>query len=382
MGENEREDKYIRDPAEREAMLGLWAVPGLGPVTIDHIAALTAHAGSVSALLDEPVKNWAPCVPRMRPYPREFLECVDTLRNLAARVRECAARSRQQIAFPGDPNYPERLLELRDYPRVLFHVGEMGLPRKRVAIVGSRDTDPAVRSFATRLAHDLADAGIGIVSGAARGIDECAHTGALGAKGETWAFIASSIDQMDAGARTICRAAVRGGGMVLTEYPPNTRSQRESFPRRNRLISGVADLVVAIRAGRQSGTLHTMRAAVEQGRPLRVVPSAPWQEGNEAGNDYLATGLARACNSASDVLEALGVVPGNAPKPRVGVRLDELQLSRPARVAFRALKRRRQMFEEILDNSKLDVSELLSALTELELAGLAVQHPGKIYERV
>lgn len=376
MGETTR----IIHPDEREASLGLWAVPGLGTITIEALE--TSVGGDLARLVDEPVKEWASLVKCRGEAPRDFLNCVTTLRELAGLVRQRAEEKSMKIAFPGDPNYPEALLDLRAPPRVLFHYGEMSAPRRRAGIVGSRRTERAVLDFARELTEGLARAGVGVISGAAIGVDTAGHEGALRGGGETWAFLASSLDEMDSTQKPICRQILRAGGMVFTEYPPHTRAQKESFPRRNRLVSGAADVVISVRAAAKSGTRHTILHAVEQGRTLMVVPGDPWSGANDAGNQALADGSAIACCGFEDVLRALHIPPERVTPAKVGVSLEQLKLSGQARKALLALTRKRRVFDDILEASRLDASELVSALTELELNGLAIQHPGKVYERV
>jgi DNA processing protein len=370
----------ISDVAEREAMLGLWALPGVGPVALDNIA--QAVGGTLSSVADVPVSEWLHQV-NLPDVPREWLSSVTTLRELAGLVRDRAGEAGMQIHFAGDEGYPRKLLEISDPPPLLFSKGRIGKERRCVAVVGSRHPDHGVEPKVAALVSGLARAGLCIVSGAAIGLDRTAHLATLEAGGETWGFIASGLDEIDPAQRLLAHAILDGGGRILSEYPPTVRAKKEYFPRRNRLISGSAEAVIILRAGLQSGSMHTARHAVAQGRMLFALPGDAWNDRAAGCLQLLRTGAARLCVAASDVLGALGVaVERQAPPPPAGRTLGELPLSDAARRAFDALNSGPRMLEEVQEVSRLDTAELVSALTELELSGLAVQHPGRVYEKV
>lgn len=367
----------ITDPIEREAILGLWAIPGIGAVSLREVE---KAVGGFRAIADVPVRDWLDKAP-LRDVPREWLRSADTLLKLAQMVRDCV-QGHERIAFPGEAAYPAPLLDIEDPPAVLFYVGEPGAPRKRVAVVGSRNAGPDIRELSRDLAAGLASYGVGVISGAARGVDSWSHEGALKGKGETWAFVASSLNQLDPKQRVICRQIRDGGGMIFSEYPPGTRAQKEYFPRRNRLISGSADAVIIVRAAEASGSLYTAEHALKQGRPLFAVPADASCVEARGGNLLLRRGQARAVQTAEDVAAQLELKPlRRAEAPPPGRPLSRLGLSDPALKAYSALNGKPQVFEKVLGTVRMDPAVLTSALCELELEGLVVQHPGKRYER-
>ena len=185
-----------------------------------------------------------------------------------------------------------------------------------LAVVGSRRPEPAVLLNTRRFVAQVARGGAGIVSGAAVGVDQAAHFGALDASMPTWAFVGSALDELDPAQARLLPALLDGGGMVYTELPPGVRASRQSFPRRNRLISAAADAVIVLRAAFRSGSLHTAVAAVAQGRPVLAWPgewNAPLAEGC---NRLLRGGHARLCLEPGDAWRALGLPGTMEGRPR------------------------------------------------------------------
>ncbi|MGA9525446.1 MAG: DNA-processing protein DprA [Myxococcaceae bacterium] len=370
---NERDEQR-----EREAVLGLWAIPGMGVV---HLADLRQRAGgALGCLLDLPPGEWTSLLP-VGLVPN--LWGIPSLRELAAGVRHAAERAGIQIAFHDEEAYPELLIDLKDPPPVLFHFGPLGVKRRRVAMVGTRHPEGGFAPIARRLAYEVAEAGVGVVSGAALGIDTECHDGALAAGGETWAFVASGLDELDAHQAKMSRKILEGGGRVFTEYPPKVRAEKPHFPRRNRLIAGAADATLVLRAPRESGSLYTAGVARLLRRPLLALPGEITRDKAAGSNQLIHEGHARLCRGTFDVLEAVGIAVERTSRQKVAGRsLDELELSASAKKVYGALIQAPQVLEEVLDATGMDPAELSSALCELELEGMAVQHPGRLYEKV
>jgi DNA processing protein len=363
---------------EHRASLALWTVPGLGPRTLDAVRAFAD--GALSRLMAVPVRDWVSDVPVPSPV-RQRLATVASLDALASRAEEACARADVQVAFAGTPAYPARLQGLRDAPPLLFHRGRPGPPRRRLAMVGSRHPDQGFLPFARGFARKVAEAGVGVVSGAAEGVDRACHWGALDVGAETWAFLGSALDALDAAQARLLPHFLERGGVFFSELPPGVRASTTTFPRRNRLIAGASDAVLVMRAGEGSGSLHTAEAALIQGRPLFALPGDVWQPAAAGCNALLADGRARACTSAESICAVVGVHPVRAvPAGRDAGWWEALSVE--ARGAYGLLDRVPRSFDEVLAGSPLSPGALTSALVELELSGLVVQHPGKRYEKV
>ncbi len=375
-------DWHISDPVERDVALGLWTVEGLGPVTLTLIRERIG-GGSLAGLLKVLPAEWADAS-GLKGWPLKQLLTMDPPGEVAERVREVVAEEGICLSWRGDEDYPELLLQIPDPPPVLFRLGKVGVRRRRVAMVGSRAPEGGFLTWAGRLARDVAASGVGIVSGGAIGVDRACHYGALAAGGETWAFLGSGLDQVDPAQLRVSNDILRGGGCIFSELPPRKRASKDTFPRRNRLISGASDAVVILRGTEKSGTRHTAEKAELQGRPVYAVPGDPWNEMAQLPLRLLREGKAKVCARAEDLFEAVGWKPDRVSlQLPPGRSLAELGLSEEAHTVLGALSPGRpRVLEAVAEASGMEVVPALCALGELESVGLLVQHPGRMYERV
>ena len=288
-----------------------------------------------------------------------------------------------------DPAYPEALRALDDAPLVLVVRGDPAqLSRPAVAIVGARAATRAARSFARRLAYDLARAGLTIVSGLARGIDAEAHRGALEAGGSTIGVLACGIDRIYPPEHRGLAEEILRAGAIVSELPLGALPRPLHFPLRNRIISGLSRAVVVVEARRRSGSLITVRHALAQGREVFVVPGAV--EGPfAAGTNQLLREGARAIQSARDLLDDLGIEVGSIPDApcqsgRTGRAAAAQRIAGPAmplaeRIA-ELLADGPRTADDLLLEAGLDAGGLATALLELELAGrVAEERDGRLH---
>ena len=274
-------------------------------------------------------------------------------------------------------DYPERLATLSDAPPVLLVLGCVAaLDAPAVAIVGARAATRAARSQARRLGRELAAQGITIVSGLARGIDAEAHRGAIEAGGRTVAVLACGLDLTypPEHRELACEIAIEGA--VVSEVPLGTSPRRELFPLRNRIISGLSLGIIVVEARRRSGSLITVRHALNQGREVWVVPGASDGPFAEGSNQLLREG-ARAIRNAADVVEDLGAAvrdlrrgeaivtspSGSANSPRSSIEQKILAV-----LSTGAATR-----DDLLARVELDPGSLAKALLELELEGRIIE---------
>ncbi|WP_434380689.1 DNA-processing protein DprA [Melittangium boletus] len=362
--------------AEQRALLALWTVPGLGPRTLAQLRAFSR--GGLARLAEAPVRDWVSEAPLPPPVRRRLAEAT-TLEPLAAHALERCVRAGMGVAFQGERAYPARLAEAPDAPPLLFFMGHVGPPRRRVAMVGSRHPDQGFLPFARTFARQVAEGGVGVVSGAAAGVDRACHWGAMDAGGETWAFLGSALDALDPAQAKLWPHVLARGGVFFSELPPGVRASTTTFPRRNRLIAGASDAILVLRAGVGSGSLYTAEAGRASGRPVLALPGDVMNEGAAGCNALIRDGHARACLGVEEVWRTVGVDPQRAVPPGEGSWED---LSGEARGAYEVLKRVPRSFDEVLADSRLSPAALTSALVELELSGFIVQHPGRLFERV
>jgi DNA processing protein len=232
-------------------------------------------------------------------------------------TRQWAATSRHgyEVLAPTSPDWPTAFADDPEPPGVLFAHGDLTVvERPCVAVVGTRRCTHAGRQVARDLGHDLAAAGVCVVSGLALGIDGAAHGGALSARGAPpAAVVATGLDVVYPRRHLDLWRAVAAAGVVLSEAPPGTTPERWRFPARNRLIAGLARVVVVVESREAGGSLHTVEAALERDRTVMAVPGSVRSPASAGTNALLAAGCAP-CRDAGDALVALGL-EGRSPVP-------------------------------------------------------------------
>jgi DNA processing protein len=276
-------------PAERRARLRLARAEGIGAITARMLVARHGSARAAIAALPRVTRGRTITVPD----------------EAAAAAEEAAlARLGARLIVLDDPGYPPALAVLEDAPLALAVLGDAAhLACRSVAIVGARNASAGGRVLAERLARDLAEAGIVVVSGLARGIDAAAHQGALAA-GVTVAAVATGLDRPYPPEHAALQARIAGRGAVVAEAPLGTAALPRLFPRRNRIIAGLALGVVVVEAAPKSGSLITARLALEAGRELFAVPGSPLDPRARGTNDLIRQG-AHLVEGADDILAHL-----------------------------------------------------------------------------
>jgi DNA processing protein len=365
--------------AERRATAALWSIQGVGPITL---AEVRNRVGPVGEILEQPVASWAPQIP-FRGDTLAYVMAVGSLARAADRLEKRCRAMGARILFYGDPGFPSRIdPKMPSAPALLFAFGPgtNAPPRRRLAIVGTRRISSDLLGRVVQVAGEAADFGLGIVSGAAEGVDQAAHRGALDAKGETWAFLGCGLDEIDFGQREITRRILGQGGTVFSEFPPGFRSNKNSFKIRNRLISGSSDAVLVFRAPLESGALHTATYAKKQGRPVLATPGDPWCEVAAGSNKLLQQGDARPHFDLTDLVKAVGLE--GAVSTTRAVPLDPHLLTGLARQVLDQLRGGSADFEGLLNALPGPTSgELSAALVELEVFGAVVHKGGRRYEK-
>lgn len=356
----------------------MWSVRGVGPVTLREVR---MRLGPLEALFEQPVERWAPLVP-WRADAAEHIAGIGTLAQRAEQLEHTCARSEMELIFRGDPAWPSRLDSLRDAPPLLFvrGPGARAPVRRRLAIVGTRSVDLTSANRLCDIACEAAMAGLGIVSGAASGVDQAAHRGALAAEGETWAFMGSGLDEIDAPQQTISAQILAAGGTLFSQFPPGFRSNRSSFTLRNRLISGASDAVLVFRSKLKSGAHYTAQAALDQGRALLATPGEPWNIYAQGPNELIRSGRALPHLDLNDLLKAVGLT--GTISPQAPVEFDRTSLSPGAAAVLDVLETGSSDFEALMVTlSAMSSGQLAAALVELEVLGAVLHKGGKRYEK-
>ncbi len=295
-----------------------------------------------------------------------------------ALTRAWLADPTHEVIAWDDADYPQALLALGDAPPALFFVGRRALLNgPALAIVGSRNATPAGIANARAFAQALADAGLTIVSGLALGIDAAAHEGALEGAGSTLAIVGTGPDRVYPARNRALAHAIAARGALLSEFPPGTPARKEHFPRRNRLISGLASGVLVVEATLSSGSLITARLAGEQGREVFAIPGSIHSPFSRGCHRLIREG-AKLVETAQDVLDELRIdhnVPIVAKASRVA------GISADASAVLAALGFDPGDADTLVARTGLRAESLSRALVELELAGAVDALPGGRWQR-
>ena len=309
---------------------------------------------------------------------------------VAARVQEpvdpdALATTRAWLADPAheiiawdDADYPRALLELGFAPPALFYVGRRELlNRPALAVVGSRNATAQGAENARAFAQALAQAGLTIVSGLAVGVDAAAHAGALAGEGSTLAVVGTGLDRVyPASNRDLAhRIAERGG--LISEFPPGTPPREKNFPRRNRLISGLARGVLVVEAALSSGSLITALYAGDQGREVFAIPGSIHSPLSKGCHKLIRDG-AKLVETAQDILEELGMAV-----PAAGITKHTANPVPPNEdKVLAALGGDAADADTLVARTDLASEVVVAALTNLELAGQVAAIPGGMWQRL
>lgn len=357
--------------AEKVDWLRLIRSENVGPVTFFR---LIEHFGSATAALDA-----LPHLARRGGRAKAITVCPRAAAE--AEFERVAAIGARLIAW-GEPEYPPLLTHVEDAPPLLLALGHVHLLTKAaVAVVGARNASVAGCRFAGEIAADLGRGGLMVVSGMARGIDAAAHAGALDTG--TAAVLGGGIDVVYPRENAALYESIRERGVLVSETEPGTAPQPRHFPRRNRIISGIARGVVVIEATLRSGSLITARLAADQGREVFAIPGSPMDPRSRGANNLLRQG-AVLTESADDVLQ---VLRQSAQTPLMDRKGPEFQGKGTATADEREVDTARAgiavalgpvpvTVDEIVRNCQFSPAAAMAALLELELAGRLERHPG------
>ena len=362
------------DRRERAAYVALALTPGIGSKLPDILAACSTPLGAISA-------------------PSAFLGAAGFSKAAIAAITGASVEAGERVLraaaamgvlpiFPCDAAYPPLLVQIPDPPQLLFALGNIALAARRaVAVVGSRShTDYGLH--ACRAVVDAAvAAGAVVVSGMARGIDAHAHTRALDDGGDTIGILGNGIGVIYPAANRSLYERVARDGLLLTEMPPGERPKVYTFPHRNRLIAGLAQVTVVVEAAHTSGSLITAAAALDAGRDVLAVPG-PITEATSEGTNTLIRDGATPFITADDLwakLPGAPVVgalssPSSPPRRRIPDGLSEVE----RRIA-NTLLQGEQDIDLIARETDLDTGVVLCELLTLELRSVVESRPGRRY---
>jgi DNA processing protein len=372
------------DPEDYVGWLALALTPGLGARTAGK---LLREFGSPDAIFSASLTAL-----EAERLPAAVAQAIHSRRPLSDAAKELAQAQAAgcRLLTWDEPEYPSRLREIYDPPPLLYVKGNAGLLNRHIiSMVGARRPTPYGNQMAERLAKDLADRGLVIASGLARGIDASAHKGALrSANGATVGVVGCGIDVVYPKENKKIFQEIEQRGAIISEFPLGTFPAPQNFPIRNRIIAGMALGVVVVEGAQYSGSLITARLAMEFGREVFGVPGNATQPSSFGPNQLIKQG-AKLATGWEDVVEELPTpvraelmpVESASQEERAALVVEGLTpIERPL-YELLSLDEARHV-DDLVENSGLSSSEVLAALFDLELKGVVRQLPGKQFLKV
>ena len=281
-----------------------------------------------------------------------------------------------------DPQFPQALEHIDEAPAILFFQGDPLCLRKRMlSMVGSRAASYAGQKAARKVSADLSRQGVAIVSGLACGIDAASHQGCLDGESPTIAVTACGLDTVYPKSNIRLRNEIlERGGLLISEYAPGEKPAGWHFPFRNRIIAGLGRALILIEARIRSGSMTSVRHALDQGKDVFVYPGDPSSDQFEGNHQLLREG-ATYFTSAEDILDDLHWLDNPPPvRQNSDCSADTASLPPEQSAIIRALRPGTLSFEQLLDKTGLSPSALMSALTVLQISGRIESMPGKQYQ--
>jgi DNA processing protein len=362
---------------ERQAFLALNALPGLGPIGLNQL--LEGFDGDPRAALSADRRRLEAAL-GARPA------AVAAVRDWRAHfdpVREEAKMEKSAVSFltGGAAGYPPLLREISDPPVGLYRKGNYTFDNPCVAVVGSRRATPYGQAIAKRLGAELAQRGFCVVSGLARGIDTAAHEGALSAGGRTAAVLGTGIDVIYPPENLGLYRRIAETGAVLSEFPFGRAADRDSFPMRSRVVSGICEAVIVVESDMWGGAMTTAKFAGEQGRLIFAVPGRIDQSTSLGSNQLIKDG-ATLLTRVEDVLQEIQYLGGLRPAPIAGSKAAETQNdlgADEARVLYHLRGGVSQGPAELIAQTGLSAGAVDLALSHLETRGYVARRPDGSY---
>lgn len=349
--------------------VALSMIPDIGPVTIRRLISQFGRPDLVFSADEEELKIVDGVGEKRARSIKDFSKWDEI-----GKMLDKLDKEKVRVILYDDREYPSLLREIEDAPVILYVKGDIkDEDRFSVSIVGSRKTTPYGRSVAEKIAGELAESGFTIVSGMARGIDTIAHSSSLRAGGRTIAVMGSGIDSIYPPENKGLFEKITCSGYVVTEFPPGTPPNRENFPKRNRLISGLSLGVVVVEAMDGSGALITARAALEQNREVFAVPGNISSPNSKGTNELIKKG-AKLVQKSDDIIEELAPLLKGFIRQK---KKNNVELTEEEKEICNKLTSEPRHIDEIARGSDLPIQKVLSILLGLELKGVVSQSDGK-----
>src|SRR5690606_26251071 len=355
--------------------IALTKVSGVGPVIGRH---LISHFGGAETIFHASKRDFS----GIQGLNRRVIEGLSSTEVLKAAEKELQFIEKHDIKplFWGDDGYPKRLAECADAPLLLYYKGNADLNAPRmVSIVGTRNATPYGKSICADFVKAIQPYDVTVISGLAYGIDSHAHQHALNHEIPTVGVLGHGLDRIYPAANRDMAAKMLGCGGLLTEFPSGTKPDRQNFPMRNRIIAGLADVTIVVEAAAKGGALITAELANSYSRDVCAFPGSLNQEFSAGTNYLIKTHRAHLITEAKDLQYLMNWELMSKPNQSKQLQLP-VSLSAPQQRLYDAIHAAEQLsIDELAGKLKWPQSKLAVTLLELEMSGVIVALPGKVY---
>lgn len=356
-------------------LIALTKVAGLGDTRIKK---LVAYCGGAKAVFEQP-RSFLEKIPNVGPAISAAVRSSNVLNEAEYELTFAEKNQVKAISFLDD-DYPSRLKHCDDAPVVLYVKGNGNINCERsVAIVGTRNATRYGRDMTDKLVEELAKHKVTVVSGLAYGIDIAAHKAALRSDTPTIACLAHGLDRIYPQLHTNAANEILEKGALITDFPIGTKPDRENFPKRNRIVAGMADATIVVEASSKGGALITAELANGYNRDVFALPGRVGDEYSEGCNRLIMQLKAALITSGNDVLKAMnwdnGTQKGTpAPQRKLLITLTDEQEK-----VVSVLREQNHTIDRLTVLCGLPMSRVASVLLELEFEGIVSTLPGKVY---
>ncbi|MBE9045425.1 DNA-protecting protein DprA [Pleurocapsales cyanobacterium LEGE 10410] len=362
---------------DRAYWLAWSQIKGIGAISLKKIS---QHFGSLKEAWNAPAIAFA----EVEGLNNKFFTAIQQRKHHPEELLIQHSAQNPQFWTPADPAYPRLLLEIPSPPPLLYYLGQVEPAENQgikpmIAIVGTRNPTEYGKRWTKKITQALVSHGFGIVSGMAAGIDTVAHHSCLAANGRTIAVLGTGVDTVYPYSNRDLYQKLKTQGLIVSEYPAKTQPDRGHFPARNRIIAGLCRAVVIMEAPKRSGALITARFANDFGRDVYVLPGS-LDNVQSLGCLALLNSGAHVLLGIEHLLELLGTMPCLEHIPPAAESKPKVDLEPDLERIYSLISRESIPIDSIVEQTELNTSETLVALSQLELMDLIVQLPGMRYQ--
>lgn len=356
---------------EREALIALNMMEGMGPITVSALVTGLGSAAAVFSAAREDLMGSRGVGPRMAATILSQRDEIEWAREMQ-QAEEMGIR----IVTREDSEYPESLLAIHDPPLVLYIRGELqSRDAKSIAVVGTRRPTHYGKDVAARLSGQIAETGYTVVSGLAEGIDTIAHRQALVMRGRTIAVIGSGLKNLYPASNRQLAEDIIGSGAVISEFPLDRKPDKTTFPIRNRIVTGLSTGVLVVEAGFKSGAMITARLGLEQGRHIFAVPGRIDSAASSGTNTLIKQG-AKLVDSIGDIMEEYDLL--FSMKPDTAAKRPTIPMTDEERAVVSLLEQGEVTVDSLIRDTGMPAGAMSSLLVGLEMKRAVRMLPGQL----